>query len=549
MYKVIILMLIAINVASANELIVSIEPKEPVVGESFNVTFKVITQNGTDPIINFNPSPGIEVLGRQEAGITTSTSYINGNLSVERSISIVYEMVSTSYGTKYLRDIEVEVNGAKAKYKNLRIPVLKMAKRPKNIMAIAEVDKDEVYVGESILVRYYLYSKVSINGTDIKKFPKLGKFLKRYHQEKSIAQKVRYNGEIYTRRVLYTAQLFADKAGDYKIDPITLRVQYLKSSQGGYNNFGFGFRRQMSTTVTSKSLNIKVKKLPVEQMPSHFTGLVGKHSFTLTQNKNKFLVNDPIEIKVTVKGEGALELFELPNLFKDPNIEEFDTNNELEVASDFLGTKIFNLTLLGRAAVSLPQADIPLSYFDPETEKYVTQYLKLKAIKVAGTSQFVPSQGHSEDKSPPPSRTRTSEVIQKTNLMPVYTFANSYLYSSKYINLSFIGILLCLFSFFSYKKYRNYTQKEKDFFQVVKKEGVNFGRLHMMVLKLGDGSDMRDIIQKSGLNTDSKKYFTKLIDTCEKEYSENGHSKVYKVKTKYLKDVIKTIEENNDYFV
>ena len=533
--------------AFANKLEISVDPKEPIMGEGFNVTFKVITQEGTDPIINFNPGPGIEVLGRQEAGITTSTSYVNGHLSVERSISIVYEMVSTSYGTKYLRDIDVEINGAIIKHRNFRISVLKAAKKPKNIMAIAEVDKEEAYVGESVLVRYYLYNKVTVNTTDIKKFPKLGKFLKRYHQEKMTAQRVRYNGEIYTRRVLYTAQLFADKAGDYKIDPITLRIQYYKSQSGGYNNFGFGFRRQMSTTVTSKPIRIKVKKLPVDGMPSHFTGLVGKHSFKLTQNKNKFLVNDPIELKVQVKGSGALELFELPGLFKDPNIEEFDSNNELEIGSDFLGTKTFNITLLGRAAVKLAETDIPISYFDPEKEQYVTQYLKLKPITVAGSSQYVPSKGHSEQKKSTPQPSYTSAPIKKTDLTPIYTFANSYLYSSKYINLSFIGIIIALFSFMGFKKYKEYNSREPEFYKLIKKEGVNFGRLHNLIVKLGNGHDMREIVTKSDLKGDSKKYFISLIDKCEKDYAKDGINKTYKIKSKYLQDVINTVEEDDDY--
>ena len=77
-------------------------------------------------------------------------------------------------------------------------------------MAIIIVALGIAFVGESILVRYYLYNRVTVNTTDIKKFPKLNKFLKRYHQERMVAEKVRYNGEIYTRRVLYTAQLLLE---------------------------------------------------------------------------------------------------------------------------------------------------------------------------------------------------------------------------------------------------------------------------------------------------------------------------------------------------
>ena len=59
----------------------------------------------------------------------------------------------------------------------MRIIVLKTARRAKDIMAIAIADKESAFVGESIIVRYYLYNKIQVNTTDIKRFPKLSKFL------------------------------------------------------------------------------------------------------------------------------------------------------------------------------------------------------------------------------------------------------------------------------------------------------------------------------------------------------------------------------------
>lgn len=544
-YLVLILLFIT-NIVLADEVQVSVFPKEPVVGESFNVTFNIVSNNGTDPIINFNPSSGLEVMGREEAGVRTSTSYINGKLSVERSVSIVYEMIATTAGSKYLRNISVDLNGNTIKARNVRIPVLKTARKAKNILALAVVDKEEAFVGESILVRYYLYNKVPVNTTDIKKFPKLDKFLKRYHQERMRAEKVRYNGEIYTRRVLYTAQLFADKAGEFKIDPIQLKVQYYANRNNPYSGLSLNFRKQMSTTISSKSVKVKVKPLPTENIPKYFTGLVGKHEFSLRQNKSKFLVNDPIELKFTVKGKGALELFESPNFLDNPAIEEFDATNDLVINSDFTATKTFNITHLGRAAAKIPESKLPLSYFDPDKGEYVTVYVELKPITIAGSGSYVPSKEKTQP-NVPQNTPKRFEAPRKTDFTPIYKLTNSYIYRSKYINYFLIFVLLLIVSFGGFKYFQNLQQQELDLFKEIKKDGADFGRLHGLVSMLGSGSDMRQIVTSSKLNSKTKKTLLTIIERCEQDYAKNGVSKKYKIKAKDLKHIFNYIKEQNEH--
>jgi len=295
MKYILLLLLFISSIAYGDEVQISYEPKDPVLGESLNVTFQVITKDGTDPVITFNPQ-GLEVQSKQETGVSTKTTYMNGRLTVERSISIVYEMIPNRVGSVYLTDINVDINGKTLKHKTIRMNVLRQARRAKDIMAVAVVDKDSAFVGESILVRYYLYNKISVTSTDIKKFPKLDKFLKRFHQEQMRAERIQVGNDIYTRRIIYTAQLFAEKPGVYKIDPITLNVQYSERSSR-YNSFGFGMQKQKSRTISSKPIEMTIKQLPLDNIPPDFTGLVGKHDFKLSLNKNKFVVNEPIEIK------------------------------------------------------------------------------------------------------------------------------------------------------------------------------------------------------------------------------------------------------------
>ena len=86
--------------------------------------------------------------------------------------------------------------------------------------------------------------------------------------------------------------------------------------ENDYNSgFGFGNQRFKNKDLSSPMVEIEVLPLPTEGVPSSFTGLVGEHEFNLSVPKTKYLVNEPIEIKLEVKGKGALENLDAPAIF------------------------------------------------------------------------------------------------------------------------------------------------------------------------------------------------------------------------------------------
>ncbi len=125
--------------------------------------------------------------------------------------------------------------------------------------------------------------------------------------------------------------------GEYKIDPIYLSVRY--SASGGnspFDSFGFGSRygRSKTANISSQPKKITVKALPLANVPPSFSGLVGEHSFNLELNKSRFVVNEPIELKLKVTGPGALELYEAPKIFNNSAIEEFETTSDLVIKGE-----------------------------------------------------------------------------------------------------------------------------------------------------------------------------------------------------------------------
>ena len=547
------LCILAINLAYGADVSIEVNPPEVVKGEPFSVLFSITSKEGSDPDISFSPL-GVEVISRNQTGVSTRTTYINGKLSVERKVTVEYEMISNALSYAYLRDIKVEIGGKVLKHPTKQIRVRSQPRQNLSIFTQAVIDKDELFVNQSLLVRYYLYNKVPISSYDIKKFPQLNKFLKRYHQERTSPERVEYNGEIYTRRVIYTAQVYAEKPGKYKIDPITLYVQYPYRQQDPFSNLGMGmgFRSMRNKTVRSKTIQVEAKSLPTENVPPHFTGLVGKHEFKLKVNKSKFLVNEPVEVKFSVKGPGALELFEAPKVLSHPSLEEFETNSDLKVESNFFATKTFDMTYLGRESLEIKASNVPLSYFDPEQMKFVTVNLKLDGVKIIGEAINLSSKTQKDIKEPKPTDNNEvrEPVVDNSDaiLLPVYKMINTYKYQAKNINL----ILFIIVIFIAFLKFKSLLGKrvyqEVSPVKIIKKQGVTYSTLHGLISLLdeGDSKDMISIVNDSKLSQGAKNYFIKLVMEREKEFKANTDLPSKSINKKYLSEFEKLIRSKNE---
>lgn len=540
MTKILVLLLLWSSSLLADSLNVRVEPKEPLANENFKIVFEIDTEEGTDPVVNFDPL-NLDVISKSETGVRTRTTYINGRLSTERTLSVAYEVTAQRPGSAFVRNIEVELNGKKLRHKTLRINILKTPRKARNVIVRAEVDRNEAFVGESVLVRYYLYNKTPVLSTDIKRFPKLENFLKRYHQEKAQAERVELNGEIYTRRVIYTAQLFPSKPGTYNIDPITLGVRYSNKGSSPFDTFGLGSRYgSRNMTLSSPPVKLEVKALPAHDVPPSFTGLVGHHDFKLEINKNKFVVNEPIELKLTVVGKGALELYEAPKIFTDAGIEAFESTADLALKEDFTATKTFLYTYLGREGLEIKNKRIPFTYFDPEKLEFKTEYVNLGDLIVAGSAK-APVAGQGENPATRPGAPLENERLPKTFFEPVYKLAGTYSYNAFYIALG-LGAAFVMFVFWiSRKKLAALGKSKPKAIVTAAKRGVDYSCLRTLIMMLGEGDDMRQVIKQSRLSEQGKRFFLELAEKCEAQYAKGSKGTFYRLPKKRLKELANAI--------
>ena len=370
----------------AFEVVTELKPSEPVRDQPFQLIFKIKTDSKKDAYITFN-SGHIDVQGKSRLGEMIRTTFVNGKLSTQREISYAYELYSTKSGFYRISDIRIEVDGKEKKLPGVNVKILDRAVKRAPIYLAVETDKEQYYVGEAIRVNYVLYNKYKVNGLDVVKFPKLSGFLKRFKNQSGRTQKVTRKGEIFERREIYSGTLFATKPGDVLLDSMTMRIQYLKGmgSNDPFGGFAFGFSRPQVMNVSNPGISISILPLPETGKPPGFTGLVGKHEIEYKVNKHKFLVNEAVEFKVSITGEGALENFELPEFYNHPSLESFESNSDFTALDGKRSTKTFDSTFLARGPLDIPAKSLKLRYFDPADETYKFTEFELPAIEVVGT--------------------------------------------------------------------------------------------------------------------------------------------------------------------
>lgn len=529
----------------ADEVKVEINPTRPVAGEVFQAYFRVFTDSSEEPAINFSPA-GLEVVGKSNQGVSTRTIYANGKLTVTRELTIVYDLVAARPGITYLRDINVQLGSKSVRHPSVSFTVLKEPEVLADVFVMADVSKKSLYLGEGVVARYYLYNKAPVSNLDIKKYPKLNNFLKRFLQEPERTERVSVDGQIYMRTQIYAAKLFPEKVGELKIDPLSLSVTYPSSRAG--DPFGaFGLNRDFKTkTINSEQIQIQVKPLP-EPVPPHFTGLIGNHDFQLQVGQSKLIVNEPLEVKLTVSGVGALENLEAPALIKNPGLEEFESNGDLKISDAEQATKVFDYTFLAKENLQMPAKSITLSYFDPKSEKYIPTQLNIPEIVVAGGNASRPKK---DEDTPKTESTKKEPVnIAKKALeltAPLSIDKLQWKTWLPYINLSLavLAVLVSLLWVVKEKKFSGIHFKN-DVPSTFKKGSFNFNEFvrWMTPLIQRTGKSPLAIIQESSLSVESKRYFVDLLSANDyKDYSTRKSEMQYKYQSSHFKELGRYIE-------
>jgi len=529
-----ILMWLLVSIAMADNIDIDVASDKVLLEEQVTLVVKVETDSENEPLVNVD-AVNANIVGQEFRGLSTSTIYNNGNLTSKREYVYAVTLQAKALGRFGLTNISADINGKIIRHQSAWITAVNERQEAPPVLLIATASKTRVYQNEGIVVRYYVLSQVDLVSLDIKEFPKLNNFMKRYLQEQSMRERVNYEGKNYLRQLLYSVVVFPEIAKPLKIDAMKVQVSY--DLDGANNPFGIRGGRISSKLLMSKSLEIEVVALPLASAPTGFTGLVGKHQFALTTNKTKVLVNEPLEFKLTVTGPGNLESLDPPEIITSPEFESFDTNSALDIANALSATKKFEYTYLPRKEIKLPAQKIPFAILNSETRLFETVEVEMPAIEVVGgIFQGTPENNEQKSEQMQESTVPRMGNEKKANIAAIpslsgalFDKSNSDFQFWQMVNIFLTMLLLFLFGGHIYLKSKEINWHEKSFYSLqlakIKDEGLSYAKIEELLLpfpKIDANLALKNKISLLNLARESKVNLNQLIDKLNDQYETSG---------------------------
>lgn len=361
-------------------------------GQQFSIIWTVNSGGGDLAIPSME---GFYKLMGPQKSYSSSTQIINGSVSQQVSNSFVYYFQALKEGKFVIPPASFTLKNKTYYSDSLHIEVLSENARQNpqknggNSQAGAEAEpagrdlyvdlrlnRRDVYIGEGIVATVKIYTRVNLAGINEIKYPAFTGFLKTDLDTPPLnsLRQENVNGTIYGTGVIQQFLLYPQITGDVTIDPvqITLLVQQKTGQSDPFFGDFFSTYSSVPKAVISSPVTIHVKPLPGTR-PADFSGVVGNLDIKASVSKDSVNVNDAVNFRVVISGNGNLRLAEAPSLKLSPDIEVYDpkiTENFKNSTSGTTGQKTFDFLLIPRHYGEFKIPPLTYSFFNTSTGKY-----------------------------------------------------------------------------------------------------------------------------------------------------------------------------------
>jgi hypothetical protein len=335
-----------------------------------------------------------EVVGGPSSSI--NQSWINGKSSYKQTYT--YIIKPKRVGVFSIPSASISYQGNRIESNPVEVTVLLESDVPKdvndphyiaseNVHLVAEISKEEPYVGEGIYVVYKLFfsNKVGFNNWRIEGVPQYDGFWNQDIEVKRPEVKNgTYKGEDYRYIILKRALLIPQKSGKLGIDPINMDIS-VTIPTGRADFFGNHIERSVNYSTSSGNRSVDVKGLPYENKPAGYNGAVGDFDFAVTATRDILRANETTQINVQVSGKGNLKLFELPTIETPTELEVYSPEHNEKINASLTGMsgKISDsYTIVPHYKGKYQIPEVSFSYFSVRDNAYKTIVTKPLIIDV-----------------------------------------------------------------------------------------------------------------------------------------------------------------------
>ena len=328
---------------------------------------------------------------------STSFQFINGVSSATETFT--YYLKPKSVGTITIGSASIEYNGKTYKSDRVSIEIVKGSVSPdkkrneepsvdseiaENLFVRAFADKRKVYQGEQVTITYKLYTRLNIaSQMSVSKLPQYkGFWAEELESPKNILFSTEtVNGKQFRVGVLKKVALFPNQSGELSVTPFELNVPVFVQKKKRSNNFfddfftdPFGRGETVDYAAKSNTLKIDVLPLPKEGKPESFNGAVGDFTLNSSIDKSKTKTNEPVSLKVDIKGNGNIKLIDISEVKLPPGVEKYEpkVSEQINRANKISGKKTIEYLIVPRTPGDKKIPGIAFSYFNPNKKAYVT---------------------------------------------------------------------------------------------------------------------------------------------------------------------------------
>jgi len=346
-------------------------------GESVAFTITVTGTHG-------NPEPAIPPIeGLTFAGPSVSTSVSINNMTMNQSVTLVYQVTPTRPGEFTIPAIPVVVGGKTYTTELIKLTVLQgetATDTQQSLFGRVRLDTQQIFLGQTVPLDVVLFARANIpvKGVGGYSYEADGLGYKFIQNLKSGAKVI--NGESFNLYLIGGA-ISPTRSGKLAFGPCILKTQIAvpRKTRGGWPFGDSLFDEMVGRTevreqpVTIPEVPIEVLPLPDEGKPADFAGAVGQWNLAVTAKPTSVAVGDPITLTVKISGSGNIDTVPAPKIDSLDEFKTYDpttktTKDELNTT----GERVIQQVLIAKSTEVKQLPEVRLAYFDPVAKAYRT---------------------------------------------------------------------------------------------------------------------------------------------------------------------------------
>jgi hypothetical protein len=138
---------------------------------------------------------------------------------------------------------------------------------------------------------------------------------------------------------------------------------------------------------------VKIEPLPTQGRPADFSGAVGQFDVAAEASAKNGTTGDPLMLKMSITGRGNFDRVTTNGLTSSPDWKTYKTNGKFTPndSAGIEGTKAFEQSIVPTKAGAQEIPALSFSYFDPDTQRYVTKSTAPMAVDIAQNRATTPA--------------------------------------------------------------------------------------------------------------------------------------------------------------